>query len=297
MKAATPGTIRWLGALALSVSLSGPAQSMTPEQFAGLEPEQQLQTPALETVDVFGWSKQEFLFVLENALIDLRYLFRAPSGTSSNALTSAIKAFQQDIGHEANGTLSFGEFLELVQSGNEFWQAPIVPGPNFVSRHGDVVSAEGTWIAGGTAQPNPIQTTSIRCYRVANLCSMVTARVVTEVQPGGWYHSPAMDFDLQTRDWKVTRWSEEQVEAEDRSGPCLTFRLSIDLRHADVTMVSQPTGAAQCSADIAPGRTYQLGNGYDVAASYWEERRIRSHKLRSSMFQKLTERIQRKPTK
>jgi peptidoglycan hydrolase-like protein with peptidoglycan-binding domain len=282
--------------LALGLGLPGASPAVTPEQFAALEPEEALRLPALEAVSVFGWNQEEFLFVLENALIDLRYLYLKPAGRPSSALTSAIKAFQQETGHKPTGTLLVGEFLELVQRGNEFWQSPVVPGPQLVSHEAGVVSAKGTWVSPGAQELNPIQTTSIRCYQAAGLCSMATARLITSQEEGAWYHSPTMDLEVEAHDWKVTQWTDAQVQAEDRSGPCVTRRLSIDLRQQQAAMTSEPTGAPQCRTPGGSTRTYVLASGYEVAATFWGERRDRAHKLRSAAFQKLVEQIQSKRT-
>lgn len=257
-----------------------------------MEPEQALRVPAIEAISVFGWTQQEYLFVLENALIDLRYLYRAPTGRSSEALVAAVKAYQKDGGREPTGTLVVGEFLELIQRGNEFWQAPIVPGPAVAAIRGDLATAEGTWVSGETLERNPIQTTAIRCYKAPGLCAMVTARLITEAEAEGWYHSPMIDLALEGRDWTITQWNDERVEARRDAGPCVTYRLVIDVAQQRATMTSQPTGAAQCRAEAALPRSYVLAGGFEVAARYWEERRERAHRLRSQAFQRLTEKIQ-----
>jgi len=285
----------WIGAVCFALAVVAPAAlAITAEEFAALEPDKAMALRALDAIGLFGWTREEYLFVLENALIDLRYLYRAPSGKPSAQLTAAIKAFQRDIGHPATGTLLLGELFELMQSGNEFWQAPINPGSDSLSRQGDVVTAQGTWVAPDALEPNPINSSSIHCYRAASICSVVTARVMTDVQPGGWYHAPGMDLILETRDFALTQWNDEVLLAEEQSGPCVTYRLSVDLRGGPITLARQPTGAAQCSAAIAPARTYTLTSGYGVAARYWDDWRNRTHKLRSSAFQKLVEQIQSK---
>jgi len=257
-----------------------------------MEPEQALRVPAIEAISVFGWTKQEFLFVLENALIDLRYLYRTPTGRSSEALVAAVKAYQKDGGREPTGSLAVGEFLELIQRGNEFWQAPIVPGPAVLAIRGDLATAEGTWTSGETLERNPIQTTAIRCYKGAGLCAMVTARLITEAEAEGWYHSPMIDLALEGRDWTITQWSDERVEARRDAGPCVTYRLVIDAAQQRATMSSRPTGAEQCRTEAALPRSYILAGGFEVAARYWEERRERAHQLRSQAFQRLTEKMQ-----
>jgi hypothetical protein len=273
---------------------AGPAWPLTPEQFAALEPEQALQLPVTEALEVFGWREREFLFVLQNALIDLRYFYRQPDGRSSDQLTAAIKAFQRDTGRKPKGTLLVGEFLDLIQRGNEMWQSPILPGPSFVARKDDLVWAEGTWYSAQAADPDPIQSTSVRCYRQAGLCASVTAKLMMGEEADRWFHAGAADLALQARDWRVTQWDEARIDAQDDSGLCVAFALSIDLAEQRVSMERRPTGAAGCAGSAEPARSYTLVSGYTVAGPYWEARQLRVHKLRSAAFQKLVDRFQRK---
>jgi hypothetical protein len=277
----------------LGAGRAGPAWSVTAEEFAALEPEQALQLPVVEALEVFGWREREFVFVLENALIDLRYLYRRPSGRASEQLTDAVKAFQKQIGREPTGILLVSEFLELMQRGNELWQSPIYPGPAFVSQSDGLVWAEGTWSDPGADEPDPIQTTSLRCYREAGLCSMVTAKLIMSGADERWFHAAAADLALQPRDWKVTRWSAQRIDAEDRSALCVAYTLSIDLDSERVVMQSRPTGAERCADPAEASRTYTLVSGFAVASRYWEARQLRVHALRSAAFRRLVERIQK----
>jgi hypothetical protein len=271
---------------------AGPAWPVTAEEFAALEPEQALQLPVAEALEVFGWRQREFLFVLENALIDLRYLYRHPSGRASDPLTAAVKAFQKEIGRKPTGNLLVSEFLELMQRGNELWQSPVYPGPAFVSQSDGLVWAEGTWSAPGADEPDPIQTTSLRCYRDAGLCSMVTAKLTMSGADERWFHASVVDLALQPRDWKVTQWSAQRIDAEDRSALCVAYTLSIDLRTERATMQRRPTGADKCAGQAEAPRSYTLVSGFAVASRYWEARQLRAHALRSAAFRRLVERIQ-----
>jgi len=294
MRTGRRGT-RWilLSVVVWAMAQAGPARSLTPEEFAALEPEQALRLPVVEALEVFGWREREFVFVLENALIDLRYLYRQPSGRPSEQLTASIKAFQRETGRKPTGTLLVSEFLDLVQRSNELWQAPVMPGPTFVTQTNQVLWAEGTWSSTQAPDPDPIQTTSIRCYRDAGLCSMVTAKLMLGEEADRWFHVGAVDLALQARDWKVTQWSETRIDAEDRSALCVAYALGIDLREQRVSMERSPTGAQTCAGSAEPGRSYTLVSGYTVANPYWEARQVRVHKLRSPAFRKLVEKIQR----
>ncbi len=276
--------------LALALALGGAqALAVTPEQFAAMEPEAALRLPVLDTLQVFGWNKRELLFVLENGLIDLRYLYRVPSGMPSKQLTAAIKAFQREIGAKPTGVLLVGQFMDLIQRSNEFWQVPIYPGPAFVTSSGDVVLAEGTWSSGGTRERDPIQSTSIRCYRAAGICSSVTARVLMAEEGNHWFHASSADLALSARDWKITESSADKLVAEDTTRPCVAYTLTLELKTQAGTMQTRPVPGDKCDGAAEPARSYRLSNGFELAARYWDERQARLLKLRSAAFQKMVQ--------
>jgi len=282
----------WMAGLALAVCLQPvPAAAVSVEEFAALEPEQALRLPATEALAVFGWSAREYRFVLENALIDLRYLYQPPAGRPSAGLTAAVKAFQRDIGAKPTGILLVGQFMDLVQRTNEFWQAPVIPGPAFVIDKGEVVSAEGTWHSDQVSESDPIQTTSVRCYRSANLCSTVTARLVMAGDESGWFHSSVSDLGLRAQDWTVREWSARRIVAEDRSARCVGYLLTIDLAGEQVALERSVAGGDSCAEAPATAR-FRLVGGYEVASPYWEARQARLLSLRSTAFQNAVKRLQ-----
>jgi len=286
-------TIRaWLAGLGTAVCLhAGAAMAVSAEEFGAMEPEQALKLPATEALSVFGWQAAEFRFVLENSLIDLRYLYQPPSGKPSPALTAAVKAFQRDIGARETGVIQVGQFMDLVQRTNEFWQAPVIPGPAYIIAKGDLVTAEGTWHSEQVRESDPIQSTSLRCYRAANLCSMVTAKVVMAGDEAGWFHSSVSDLALHAQDWTVREWSDRQIVAEDRSARCLEYILTVDLAAEQVGMQRTVVAGASC-AEAAATATYRLVAGYEVASPYWEARQARLLSLRSAKFQAIVKRLQ-----
>jgi len=280
-----------LAGLCLGMLLrAGPATAVSVEEFGAMEPEQALRLPATEALPVFGWSAREFRFVLENSLIDLRYLYQPPSGRPSAALTAAVKAFQRDIQAKPTGVILVGEFMDLVQRTNEFWQAPVYPGPAFVVKAAEVVSAEGTWHSEQMREPDPIQTTSVRCYRAAGLCSMVTARLVMAGDDSGWFHSSVSDLSLRAQDWTVKEWSARRIVAEDRSSRCIETTLTIDLDDEQVGL-ERRTRVGEGCADLPQTAAYRLVGGYEVASPYWEARQARLLSLRSAAFRATVERL------
>jgi hypothetical protein len=285
---------RRLAVLAFALLLQAPAHAMSPEEFAALGPDEALRLPVTEALNVFGWRREEFLFVLENALIDLRYLSQAPAGKPSQALTTAVRTFQREAGYQPTGVLLVSEFMALIQRGNEFWQAPIFPGPVIYAESAQSVSIEGTWAKPGAAELDPIQSTSIRCYRAAKLCSAVTAKLVMADEQGGWFHASAIDLSLQRHDFTVTQWTADRIDAEDRSSVCVVRHLVIDTRHQSATLRHEPQADERCKASFPAAGQWQLQGGYEIAARYWEARQLRSQTLRSRAFQQLVEKVSKK---
>lgn len=277
----------------LLVSAGTAAQAMTPEEFAAMDPERALQVPADEAIGVFGWKRQEFLFVLENALIDLRYLYQAPSGQPSKQLTAAVKAFQRDRGMKQSGRLSVAEFMDLVRRGNEFWQAPVFPGPLQMDATPERVSVQGSWQPDTVPERDPVQTSSVRCYRAAGLCSMVTAKLLMADDDGGMFHNSAADLDLHAHDFKIVQWSDAGVVAEETT-MCVTYTLTLDLAAQSASMETRSGAGEKCGAATAPARRYRLIGGYESAAPYWAARQARLLQLRSHAFQQAIARFQKK---
>ena len=271
------------------------AHAISPEEFAALDPEEALRLPAVEALEVFGWQREEFLFVLENALIDLRYLYRPPTGKPSKALTEAIRTFQGEAGYPRTGVIRVGELMGLIQRSNEFWQAPVFPGPVVYAESEGSISIEGTWVSKGRAERDPIQSTSIRCLRAAQLCVAITAKLIMAAEDEGWFHATATDLTLHARDWTITQWNAERIDAEDRSSLCVVQRLSIDLKRQSALLRNEPQADERCRESAPEAVEYSLESGYEVAARYWEQRTSRAHQLRSKAFQELVKRVSKKP--
>lgn len=285
----------WRGLLALCAGLvaSAPALSITPEEYSDLAPEVALQVPMVEALPVFGWTRKEYFFIVENALIDLRYYYKEPSGASSPALMSAIRNFQSAMQHAPTGSLKVNEFVELVERTNSFWQMPILPGRVAVIREGDVVLLEGTWVSERVRDPDPVQTTQVRCRKGAALCTMATAKVHMNEAEGAWFHNNGADLEVRSVDLRVTRWDANSIEAEYQPYFCVTDTLVVDLRTDEARILRNRSEDATC-AEVKAGRdTFRLVDGEERAAAFWDQRRDRAHQLRSHGFRQLVETIQR----
>jgi hypothetical protein len=89
-------------------------QQMTAEQLNKLDRKEAEAFPVEQALPALGLQEQGFYAMTENALLTLRYLIAVPTGKPSPQLTSAMKAFQADLGHRDTGILLIGEYFELM---------------------------------------------------------------------------------------------------------------------------------------------------------------------------------------
>ncbi|MBM3394244.1 MAG: hypothetical protein FJY37_06360 [Betaproteobacteria bacterium] len=289
----TRSFIQWLAAVMAALVVNAPAWSITPEEYAELAPEVALDLPMVEALTVFGWTRKEYFFIVENALIDLRYLYREPNGTLSTALMNAVREFQRSLSHSPTGSLRVNEFVSLVERANAFWQIPILPPGASIVLEGDVLSVEGTWASERVKDPDPVQTTHIRCRRDSGHCTMATAKVRLYDADSGWFHSGSGDLEVRLADLKVSRWEAQWVEASFQSYFCATDTLVVDLRANEARLHRARTEGAVCNDVKVQRDTFKLISGDDSAADYWDKRRDRAHWLRSPAFRARVEEIQR----
>lgn len=285
----------WRGVAAggAALILSAQAWSMSPEAYADLDPEVALQVPMVEALPVFGWSKKAYYFIVENALIDLRYLYKEPTGTSSPALLNAIRNFQSAMQHSPTGSLRVNEFVELVERTNGMWQLPILPPGAAVIREGGVISLEGTWVSDRLRDPDPVQTSQVRCRREAGSCAMATAKVRMNDAEGGWFHNNTADLEVRIVDLKITRWDDSSIEAAYQPYFCVTDTLVVDLRADEARIFRERSDDGAC-AQVKAGRdTFRLVDGEEHGTKFWEQRKDRAHLLRSRAFRERVEEIQR----
>lgn len=280
-------------AMGCCAMLASSAWAITPEAYAELAPEVALQLPMVEALPVFGWSRKEYYFIIENALIDLRYYYGEPAGASSAKLISAIRNFQSAMQHAPTGSLRVNEFVELVERTNSLWQLPIMPPRAAVIRDGDIVSLEGTWVSERTRDPDPVQTALVRCRHATGQCTMAIAKVHLNDAEGSWFHSNSADLDVRMSDLKITRWDENGIEAQYRPYFCITDTLVIDLRTDEARIHRERARDTSCAETKVNRDTLRLTDGDTVAGPFWEQRRDRTHLLRSRAFRERVEEIQR----
>ena len=206
--------------------------------------------------------------VVEYALYRLGFYRQTITGKESTSLRAAIKRFQKSMGAEPTGDLLMGEFIELDRRKETLDQRRIVPENELrIVKSGDFLIAEGTWIFQNGTMRFPIQTTEIRCTRRPEECVGVTASLLDGRA------ETAADLDLSWRYWKITKWSDEEVGAENDDSPCVAYTLTISPKANSVYQFRRGKGGEGCEQSTGAPEIMLLANGTEVAKKHYEKLR------------------------
>ena len=215
-----------------------------------------------------GDSMKATVGVVEYALYRLGFYRQSITGKENQSLRAAIKRFQQAMGAEPTGILLMGEFIELDRRKETLDRRKVVPENNLrIVKSGDFLIAEGTWTFQNGAMRFPIQTTEIRCTRRPEECVGVTASILDDGA------ATAIDLDLSWRYWKVTKWSDEEVVAENDDSPCVAYTLTISPKANSVYQFRRGKGGEGCAQSIGAPEIMLLADGTAVAEQHYEKLR------------------------
>jgi hypothetical protein len=264
--------------LLISISFVANSATLTKEQINKLSKEKARILPAKELFSAVGISDKEFIFLVENMLLDLRYLFKRPTGKPSTELTAAIKQFQLDIGHKQTGILLAEEFEELGKRYDLIGFIPIYPSSTHILRVGNLVSAKGTWVFEKDSIANPIQTTDIICQKTSGKCWVATAEI--SMNSGNAY----LSVDIE--EWIITKWNDYEVQAENDNSRCVNYTLTINTKNKEAYMFRRGKGISGCEGIAESPSILKLVDGFDVGYKYYHERLKKRSEILSSAFRK-----------
>lgn len=268
------------------LSLVTNVPALTEEELDKLPPEKARMIPMLKVLPaLLNTSQKTFLFSIENCLIDLRYLFKKPTGQLSDELTSAIKQFQSDIGQEPTGIMLMGEFEELTKRHDLIDFVPIYPSGFNVIGVGGLVSAHGTWVFENEDNADPIQTTKIICYKPSGRCWMSTAKVSMPGTSTFGMNMASLYVDIE--EWPVTKWGTYEVQAENDDSQCVSYTLTINIKNKETHMFRRGKGIQGCEGIAESPSILKLVDGFHVGYEYYQDRNKNLSNIRSSAFQKL----------
>jgi len=273
----------------LFLSLLTNVFALTEEELNKLPPEEARKIPILKALPALGMSQKTFLFMIEDCLIDLRYLFKKPSGQLSDELISAIKQFQSDIGQKPTGIMLMGEWEELTKRHGLIGFVPIYPGGFHVIGVADLVSAEGTWVFEKEDNADPIQKTKIICHKPSGRCWMATARVSMPGKSIFGMDMASLYVDIE--EWPITKWSSYEVQAENDDSQCVSYTLTINIKNKEAHMFRRGKGNKDCEGIAESPSILKLVDGFDVGYKYYQDRNNKISDIRSSAFQKLVKEL------
>ncbi len=108
-------------------------KNLTRKQFEALPKAQQRKLPAFRVFPLMVQDKKTpaqqakamMVFVVEDALYELRFYPSLPTGRESGKLRMALKKFQRSVGYKPTGVLLLGEWEELVKRNKGLRYYPI----------------------------------------------------------------------------------------------------------------------------------------------------------------------------
>ena len=256
--------------------------ALTKEELNKMPKDKVNQLPVIEVMSIEGMSlKKQFLFlILENAFIDLRYLFKKPSGSPSKELTKAIMDFQTDIGNKPTGILTVSEFTELKDRHDATNTIPIYISSQHVADIGNTVEAVGTWDSEENAFP--LQLTKLRCFEQSMDCVLATAVLSVPTNGSNNQGSLRLELDFIT----VTRWDELEIHAEIKNSKCVSYTLIIVRKSKEVFQIRRGKGLEGCEGIATSPVIIRLKSGFSIAYEFWKKQNKKQKKYLSSNYQK-----------
>lgn len=265
------------------LALSTPAFSidvlkLSDKEFESLSEEQLDKLPAIEAImkdsikhsknsvdqSAVTKSRNAFIFLIENALYELKYYIAIPHGEESPVLTKAIIDFQKNIGAAPRGILLWKEFITLSDKTSLIWPGKVqLPPFNHVVALPTYVSAEGTWVfEDNTPQLNPIQTSKINCSKDTMECEEIFAQIDEENRL----------LNLFTDHYQITKWTNDEVVAENDAPKCVSYTLTINFRKEQTHSFRRGKGGKDCAGIAEKPQIIRLENGFDVSQKYYKNR-------------------------
>jgi hypothetical protein len=210
--------------------------AMTREQFDALTDEQRKAVPFLEMVDSVGpGMKQLFLFSIEECLYELRFYPVLPSGNESDELTAAIRQFQISINAEPTGKLLNDQFESLKKRCELRRPDEIFPrAGKYIKGDRKSVVATGTWVFLEGEHGCPINVSQISCTRDDMKCRDHAAQICIH------------GLDVIDEDYRVTKWTDIELVAENDTPRCVAYTLSINFQKEEALIFRRAKGGEGC---------------------------------------------------
>lgn len=258
--------------LAPASALSTDCLKISDEEFQALPEEQLYKFPVIDcAAKILPKGKKDpffrrvLIFSIEGALYDLKYYLAIPRGEENVTLTTAIKQFQKDIGAVPTGILLMGESKALNEKQNliSYLSARVKPGGNtHIFFLGDFGTVEGTWAFEDEFGKEPIQTSKMICRKESMECLDITASIDDE-----------RNLWLMTGGYHITKWTDDEVVAENDIPKCVAYTLTINLQKKEAYLFRRGKGNTEkCRSIGVKAQILRLEPGWEVERRYYRSR-------------------------
>lgn len=219
----------------------------------------------------------------------LAYTDARPGAATARDIEIASRKFQADIGADATGVLSVGQFEELMRRHERLQDRPVYL-PNTgkeisVTISGGYAQVEGTWVIEGDKIAWPINHNIIRCDRDRREC--VTFSTTLDV-PSMDSSNDAYNLHASINTASIVRWSNDEIVMETGSD-CRSVLTTINARNNEVFEIVRNKGG-DCSAGIVAlpklekPRISRLVPGWKLSWDFWQERKKEAREYMSSEY-------------
>lgn len=216
----------------------------------------------------------EMLFTGETQfmLYKLGFYPSLPNGKNTKLYQTAIKKYQKTIDAKQTGILTVSQWYKLHAAYNNSTEN--IPMKEVhpvsyrfgVSEDGNRVFAKGTWqfTETGVQMIAPIQSSDIRCDKTNEVCAEARALLVN------FTDEDLLDSELII--WRVTKWDDSEIIAENDSAECIAYTLYINL---NTEVISQTRRGKNCYGTAAQPMTIKLVDGSEIANAFYQDNQVK----------------------
>jgi hypothetical protein len=189
-----------------------------------------------------------------------------------------IITLQRQMGVPATGTLTFDQFVRLVDAARDIDDRAVGTYPGkfvFRSDDGEWVTAVGTGTNDDRDDPlaYPINISRIMCLRASGMCELSTAEFSPE-ESQLFFSAPV--------DYSITTWEPTRVTAT-REHPCGTALMSVDIKAKSVTISSVPhSDLSFCPKGLKPTTWRLADDGFPLI---WKFHQDKVNKARALVYE------------
>lgn len=191
-----------------------------------------------------------------------------------------VRQFQEDLGAQATGTLTIGQWEELIRRwtrlrDTEIWVSGFGDELS-ISRFEGYVKTEGTWIIEDDQIAYPVNRSEVICRRELGECLVTQADVMVPQLDDS---EDSYGLQIRSNTYSIVSWDADEVVARS-SGRCRTTLLTINSNSREVFEVTRNNETEACregtilsSPSLDKPRIARLVPGFTTTWDWWQERK------------------------